>query len=102
MQNILNEVTRLIEESQKHLESELARKTDRTEYWAGRIDGLFAVKTLLQMGPADSRDDDPEPDYIDLSDAIEYSDRLLLESQKTSVAVNSMFDELVQIRAAYA
>ncbi len=73
MQDILSEVTRLISESQKQYQEELDRNSDRSEYWRGKIDGLFAVKTLLQMQP----DDDSEPDIIDLSDAVEPGDTML-------------------------
>jgi hypothetical protein len=72
-QNILHEIEQMIRQSQKEYQSELDRNSDRAEYWRGKIDGFFAVKTLLQLEP----DDDSEPAYIDLSDAIEPQDRPL-------------------------
>jgi hypothetical protein len=51
MKNILSELNRIIKDSQEQLQSEFTKQSDQSEYWRGKIDGLFAVKTLLQMKP---------------------------------------------------
>ena len=73
MKNILHEIEQMIRQSQKEYQSELDRNSDRAEYWRGRIDGLYAIKTLVQMQP----DDDSESGIISLEDAIEPGDNML-------------------------